>query len=124
MTTLKAEFLPGGRIRLLEDYEGVPAGFVSDGASVPRFFWRVVGHPFETDAIGPSVKHDWHYSALAERSSAINAGEGAQLAQLSRAEADAQYYSDLRRNGVGVPRATAYWLGVRLFGWMRWGGEG
>ena len=41
-----------GRYELVARYHEVPAGFVTDGASIPRLLWRVLGHPFEADTIG------------------------------------------------------------------------
>lgn len=38
----------------------VPAGFIFDGASIPRFFWRIIGHPFETWVPAACI-HDWLY---------------------------------------------------------------
>ena len=106
--SVKAEFMPDGRLRLLEPYREVPAGFVTDGASVPRFFWRVLGHPFDGRKLGPSLRHDWHYEQQ----------------DVPRAQADAEYYCDLRAEGVTVPEASLYWLGVRLAGWAHWGRSG
>lgn len=38
------------------------AGFIFDGASVPKFFWRVVGHPFSFELLRPAVIHDICYA--------------------------------------------------------------
>ena len=56
--------------RLVEDYHAdiggymivVPAGFVTDGASIPRFLWRLCGHPMSTRRFPAAVIHDWLYS--------------------------------------------------------------
>lgn len=90
---------------LLEDFHEVPEGFISDGASVPRFLWRVLGAPTSPDTIGPAIRHDYDYAT----------------GRVSRAEADNELYMHLRCNGVCVPRAFCYWLGVRLFGWLHFG---
>ena len=39
----------------------VPAGFRSDGASVPRFFWRAVFPPGEPAALRAAILHDYVY---------------------------------------------------------------
>ena len=94
-----------GMWELVEDYQGVPAGFVTDGASVPRFLWRVLGPPLEADTIGAAVKHDWEYARAAR----------------PRADIDADFYFDLRADGVGVIRSALYWLGVRIGGGAAYG---
>jgi hypothetical protein len=88
---------------LCEPFAEVPKGFRTDGATIPRFLWRVIGSPIEAQTIGAAIRHDWHY----------------QDGDLSRKEADAEFYADLRAAGVGILRANLFWLGVRLFGWLR-----
>lgn len=39
----------------------IPAGFESDGASVPRFFWRCVFPPNDTRALRAAFIHDYVY---------------------------------------------------------------
>ena len=39
----------------------VPAGFVSDGCSLPRVFWRIIGNPLQADWVEEAVLHDWLY---------------------------------------------------------------
>ena len=39
----------------------VPQGFWTDGASIPRFAWSIVGTPFESDYLQGAVLHDWLY---------------------------------------------------------------
>lgn len=50
------------RVRVLEPitYEAltVPRGFVSDGASIPRIAWRLIGHPFDDRWIRSALVHD------------------------------------------------------------------
>lgn len=65
----KLEPIPGTRYyRLIEPFGYVtrrgrgieiPAGFVTNGASIPRFFWRLVGDPFAPDYVCAAVVHDW-----------------------------------------------------------------
>jgi hypothetical protein len=79
---------------------GVPAGFITDGASIPEMFWSILS-PF-----GPwfhaALFHDWGYSR--------------NNTTLTRAEVDA-IFKELMFN-IGVPwlkRETIY-RAVRLFG--------
>jgi hypothetical protein len=39
----------------------VPKGFESDGCSMPRFFWRLFGHPFQMEYLREAILHDWLY---------------------------------------------------------------
>ena len=54
-----------GRYELVARYHEVPAGFVTDGASIPRLLWRVLGHPFEADIIGAAVRHSRRFPSTA-----------------------------------------------------------
>lgn len=65
-----AEWLPNGRdMRLVESFEYVggdgrrwfvPSGAVVNGASIPSFFWGVVGAPFSGSYRDASVIHDYY----------------------------------------------------------------
>ena len=76
---LKGAFLPEAKPRPLfkldtdfrfKDPNGLmwsaPAGAEVDGASIPQFFWSIVGGPFEGPYISASVIHD-HYCKTKER---------------------------------------------------------
>jgi hypothetical protein len=39
----------------------VPKGFESDGCSMPRFFWRVFGQPFDMQYLREAILHDYLY---------------------------------------------------------------
>lgn len=84
----------------------VPLGEVFDGASIPRFLWRVCGHPMQQPRLPIAIFHDAAYSA--------------RFPSLTRAEADRLY-----RDGViavGVPKWKAYveWAALRLCGATHW----
>ncbi len=49
--------LPGGRLVLIKK------GFIFDGASIPRFFWRIIGHPLDHEFIRAVLLHDGLYAA-------------------------------------------------------------
>ena len=84
----------------------VPAGFKSDGASVPRFFWRLVFPPGDAQALEAAILHDWIYRAHPEG--------------WTREEADQLFYKALVADGMSEWRATLAYLGVRLFGDRSW----
>lgn len=84
----------------------VPAGFSSDGASVPRFFWRLVFPPGDQKALRAAFVHDWIYRTHPEG--------------WIRAAADALFRRLLISDGMPEYRAYLAWLGVRLFGGPAW----
>jgi len=78
----------------------VPLGFTTDGASIPRVFWSLLG-PF-----GPyfeaAVIHDFLYSPWSDG--------------FSRAEADSIFKEAMFNLGLDWPRREAIYRAVRLFG--------
>lgn len=109
---LRVEILPDGMsarlthafcVRLASDrIIEVPVGFVTDFASVPRLFWRIVP-PW--GAYSPAaVVHDYLY----------------QNHLVSREEADRIFLELMTVLGV-LPwkRKTMYWA-VRIGGWVAW----
>lgn len=80
----------------------VPAGFVTDFASIPRVFWRVL--PPVGKYSPAAVAHDYLYQA----------GNG------KRADADMVFRDRMKALGVGwCVRNVMYWA-VRAFGWCAW----
>lgn len=49
-----------------------PDGAVVDGASIPKFFWRVVGPPFVGLYRRASVIHDWYCISKSEPYTAVH----------------------------------------------------
>lgn len=84
----------------------VPHGFKSDGASVPRIFWRSVFPPGDTKAMRAAMAHDYIYR---------NHPEG-----WTKAEADEMFYDILVADGVGKFRAWKAYKGVDWFGGYAW----
>ena len=92
---------------VLKDYGiTVPRGFNSDGASVPRFFWRVVFPPGDSKALRAAFVHDWLYRN--------------HFTGWDREMADVLFFSLLISDGVSLFSAGLAFLGVRLFGWRSW----
>lgn len=84
----------------------VPAGFKSDGASVPRFFWRCVFPPGDSKALRAAFAHDFIYREHPQG--------------WTKADADNMFYDLLREDGVSwLSSQGAYW-GVRLCGGPAW----
>lgn len=86
----------------------IPAGYVSDGASVPRFFWRLLSPPIDPITIAPSIAHDWLY-------------DNATRLGLDRADCDSWYCDALRRNGYPLWKCLLTYIGIRLFGRLHTG---
>ena len=111
-TPLKVEVLPDGRhYKLLEDMvvfshkigvTVIPAGFVTDFASVPRIFWNLF--PPTGPYAKAAVYHDFLY----------------QMGAVSRAEADYEFMDGMRALGVILPVRFTMWAALRAFGWRAW----
>jgi hypothetical protein len=77
-----AEWLADGRtMQLVEPFEyvgpdarswRVPSGATVDGASIPQFFWSLIGGPFEGLYRAPSVVHDFYCDVRTRRSSEVH----------------------------------------------------
>jgi hypothetical protein len=89
----------------------IPAGYISDGASVPRALWWYA--PPVGLYSAAALCHDWLYA---------NKGVRPMLAPpvLSRATCDAIFRNLMLRAGVRPGKARAMWLAVRSFGWAPW----
>ena len=98
---------PDGFLWLLPRRLRVPAGYVSDGASVPRFLWRILSPQVCNTTLGPSIAHDWLYDKHKRYG-------------LSRRECDLWYHGALYDNGYPGWKCDLTYIGVRLFGWMHW----
>jgi hypothetical protein len=85
----------------------VPAGFVTDGASVPRVFWPLFSPVGQ--CLPAAVVHDWLYCRASTRG-----------APLTRLQADRVFLDGLKALGMHwLARATVY-RAVRLGGWAAW----
>ena len=110
-TPLRAEWTADGkRVTLIAplvfvDTGGViytaPTGFRSDGASIPKPCWPLVGSPLQGRHVRSSILHDYLYDA-----------------QFPRREADSVYYRAMRADGVDVVSARIIHATVRTFGWL------
>ena len=84
----------------------IPAGFHSDGASVPEILWNTVSPAIDPRTLRGSLAHDYIYRV--------------QPANWTRKMADEMFYDLIREDGLSWYRAQkAYW-GVRIFGGLAW----
>jgi hypothetical protein len=86
----------------------IPAGVEWDGASIPRFLWRVVDSPFQPDLMVASLVHDYLYSQ-------------GDKSGYNREEADELFKKLLMANGVGEALAETMYAGVRFGGENHYG---
>ena len=77
-----------------------------DGATIPRAFWSIIGHPLSTEFRWASYWHD----RLCEDSRTIE----------DRTLADALFLKLLADAGVAKWRRLAMWLAVRFYGFSIW----
>lgn len=82
----------------------MPRGFIMDGASIPRFAWSIVGHPFDVFLEDCAV-HDYLYSP--------------DNTEFDRYEADYILKETMwnRRYKVSAFKRESLYRSVRLFGW-------
>jgi hypothetical protein len=90
-----------GGVKYVLDYE---PGYTTDGASIPRFFWRLFGHPLQMPLLIAALPHDGLYS-----------GE-----LCTRAEADAAFLAIMKKIGIGLVKRNAIYAAVRSGGWTVW----
>lgn len=81
----------------------IPVGFKSDGASIPRWFWRLIGHPFDMRYLPQAIFHDYLYNRQI----------------LTRAESDRVLYEDTKATCSWLRRWAIY-RALRWFGWIAW----
>lgn len=80
----------------------VPAGFITDLASIPRALQNVLSVTGKSRRA--AVAHDWLYC----------------VQSVSRNDADQFLRRALICEGMGSAQARVYWLGVRAGGWLAW----
>ena len=97
----------------------VPAGSTTDGASIPRFMWRVCGSPWDVPREYAALLHDWLYDAK----DGDPDKDGAWPCDVSRKDADEIYYSLLRHFGIPAWKAKLEYWAIRLFGRSHYKGE-
>ena len=121
--TLKKEELPDGRhARLTEEFwyrdkKGnkhiAHKGFVYDGGSIPRFFWRVIGPPFTGKARYAYPIHD----VECKRARDIALDTDPEMGEAFRKKADLTFIEMLEFLGVPWWKRRIMYRGVRLGAW-------
>lgn len=103
------EMLDGGGFVLLAPFVWpdpepvtVPAGFVSDGASIPPAFWPAIAHPLALSVLRAALCHDYDIAM------------GVPWAECTR-----RFGVRLKAAGVGTVRRQLILAGVTAHGWRR-----
>lgn len=109
---LKGEYVNKGMWKLLEPFEYnnppfkivIPKGFVSDGASIPKVFWSIIGSPWSGRYARAALPHDYLYYTQA----------------ISRKKADLEFYRAMKVLRVSFVKRWTMYHAVRTFAWMTW----
>ena len=87
-------------------YVTVPAGYETDGASIPRWCWPVIGPPIRSEYLIPALVHDF----LCDSATSYE----------QRVQADAAFFALLHRYNVPRWKRCAMYLAVRFYGRWAW----
>lgn len=82
----------------------VKKGLVTDGASIPRIFWSIIGCPSNGKYVGSAIIHDGLYMSEI----------------ISRKDADKIFLDMLKHNGIGYIKRNLMYFAVRLGGYFVW----
>ena len=88
-----------------DQYITIHAGFVTDGASIPRFAWLFIGHPFGK-YFKAALAHDW----LCRTAESYD----------DRCTADAVFRGLLRADGVGYVRRLIMYRTLEIAARWEW----
>jgi len=82
----------------------VPKGFKTDGASIPKLFWSLIGSPVRGKYVNAALIHDWFYYT----------------GEVTRKRADALFHEAMTLLEVSFWRRKLMWLAVRGFSGIIW----
>ena len=82
----------------------IPAGYLSNGFSCPRFLWGILSPAIDPNSLVASIIHDWIFDTHV----------------LTRAQADSYFRKRLIEDGFPRWKAWLSYLGVRVFGGSHW----
>jgi hypothetical protein len=95
----------------------VPAGMDTDGASIPRVFWRLIDPPMYSRLFPGAIIHDAAYGGILR---AGNEAEGTDWLPVERDEADELLRLIGVWNQFPAWKAEAAWRAVHYFGQAAW----
>lgn len=82
----------------------VPKGFITDGASIPRLFWVIIGSPFTGRYSRAALVHDYLYHTQ----------------QYTRSRSDRIFLEAMKTLKVFWLKRRAMWMAVRTCAWIVW----
>lgn len=94
--------LDNGRVFVIS----IKPGFEFDGASIPRWLWRVCGHPMECPRLAAALAHDWLYRSHV----------------CKREVADLIYRAICKNLGIHPVAYNTEYRVLRIFGRSAWNG--
>lgn len=104
----------------------IPAGFVFDGASIPRITWTLLGLTPHGDMDGPALPHDYiyHHQGKLPQGAFYFKFEGRWIMcfdPITRSISDELLEALCEFFEVaGSIKTWAIWAGVRIGGWLAW----
>ena len=109
---LKGEYVGRGQWKLTEVFKyvnpplavKVPIGFVTDGASIPRLVWVLIGSPWGGKYAKAAVVHDYGYYTQVQ----------------PRRMVDKQFIDGMTILGVSYWKKRVMYRAVRMGGWICW----
>ena len=97
-------------------YVVIKKGFVYDGASIPRFAWRLIGAPMTGKYTRAALVHDWLYVTKQVHVW----GSSRYPMAIGRKYADKIMLTFMKRDGVVWWRRNAIYLAIRVRGQHAW----
>ncbi len=82
----------------------IPAGFIWDGASIPRMLWMSTGSNYDPDFTLPGLVHDYMYHS----------------GTYSKKLADQIFLNELKRENVSFYTRYKMYYAVKFFGGQAW----
>lgn len=97
----------------------VPRDFITDGASIPRFLWRLCGSPMDLPRVYAAIVHDFLY----EYPHTVKVVTDVSTVERSctRSEADKTYRDYQIALGISKVKAYTEYYALRMFGGGHWG---
>ena len=115
---------------VVESCINVPAGFVYDGASIPRMFWRIFGVTPDGVHRAAAIVHDWIYTFDGDVPSGSITRSVLQpdctykkldtIDKWTQKDCDKFFKKMLLDTPLPRWKVQTMYIAVRLFGWSKW----
>jgi hypothetical protein len=94
-----------------------PEGMITDGASIPRLFWRLIGSPFTGKYRRAAIIHDAAYQGKLE----LYTDKGAKIStRLDRLSSDGLFLVLMEADGASQVLSHTIYQAVRIAGRWSW----